>query len=86
MVLSFVVLLAKSCRFDQSEAHFLLGELQLNPLQFLPGIIETQMGVGVHGHTNLRMAHQILQGLGIHATSGLLAAVSMTAHMRSDFR
>ena len=44
------------------------------------------MGIGVHGYANLRMAHQILQGLGIHTTSGLLATVSMTAHMRGDFR
>ena len=55
--MSFVVLLEILCCFDQFEAQFLLGELQLQPLQLVPRILEAQVSVGVHRHTNLGMAH-----------------------------
>ena len=55
--MSFVVLLEILCCFDQFEAQFLLGELQLQPLQLVPRILEAQVSVGVHRNTNLGMAH-----------------------------
>lgn len=42
------------------------------------------MGVGVHRYTNLGMAHQVLQGFGIHTAFGLVGAVCMAAHMGSN--
>ena len=42
------------------------------------------MGVDVHRHADIRMAHQVLEGLRIHPGSRLVAAVSMAADVRGD--
>ena len=42
------------------------------------------MGIRVHRHANVAVAHQVLQCLGIHAGSCHVAAVGMPAYMRSD--
>ena len=42
------------------------------------------MSIRVHRHANVAVAHQVLQGLGIHAGSCHVAAVGMPAYMRSD--
>ncbi len=78
----FFVLPEKSGGFDQLQRP--LGEFQLQPLQFFPGILQAQVGVGVHGDADLGMAHEILQCLGIHAALGLVGAVGMAAHMGRD--
>lgn len=43
------------------------------------GILQSQMGVCVHGHSDVRMAHQVLQCLWIHAGAGHIAAVGVAA-------
>ena len=43
------------------------------------GILQSQMGICVHGHANVRMAHQVLQCLWIHAGACHVAAVGMAA-------
>ena len=42
------------------------------------------MGIRVHRYANVAVAHQVLQGLGIHAGSGHVAAVCVPAYVRSD--
>ena len=79
--MSFSVLLEILCRFDQSEAQFLLGVLQLHPFQLVPRILDTQVGVGVHRYANLGMTHKVLQRFGIHTAFCLVGAVGMAAHM-----
>ena len=50
------------------------------------GIDQTKMRVGVQGDADIRMAHQILEGVRIHSLLGFLAAVGVPADMRSDLR
>ena len=54
------ILLAKSSRFYYFQSKFLLRKLQLKTLQFLPSVLESQVRVGVHRHTDFRVTHQIL--------------------------
>lgn len=42
------------------------------------------MRVDIHRYANVRMPHQILQRLRIHASLGLVAAVGMSTNMRCD--
>ena len=79
--MSFSVLLEILCRFDQSEAQFLLGVLQLHPFQLVPRLLDPQVGVGVHRYANLGMTHKVLQRFGIHTAFCLVGAVGMAAHM-----
>ena len=51
---------------------------------FVLGILQSQMGVCVHGNSDVRMAHQVLQCLWIHAGAGHVAAVGMAADMGRD--
>ena len=43
-----------------------------DPLKVLPGIVKSQVRIGVHGHAVLRMTHDILKVLRIHALAGHL--------------
>lgn len=49
---------------------------------FVLGILQSQMGVCVHGNSDVRMAHQVLQGLWIHAGAGHIAAVGVAADIQ----
>ena len=42
------------------------------------------MRVNVHRDSDVRMPHEVLQGLGIHSCACLVAAVSVAANMRGD--
>ena len=42
------------------------------------------MGICVHGDANVRMTHQVLQCLWIHAGASHVAAVGMAADMGRD--
>ena len=61
-------------------------DLSLHTLQLLLGIDQTKMRVGIQSNTDIRMPHQILEGVRIHAFLGFLAAVGVPAYMRSDLR
>ena len=50
------------------------------------GIDQTKMRVGIQSDTDIRMPHQILEGIRIHSLLGFLAAVGVPAYMRSDLR
>ena len=64
---------------------FLPGILQfLHPARFLNRIFQSKVRVCAHRHTDVAVAHKVLQRLRVHACSRLDAAVSMTAHMRRD--
>ena len=49
-------------------------------------IVEAEMGVCIQRNTDIRMSHDILQGLGIHAGLRHIGTECMSAHMGSDFR
>ncbi len=41
------------------------------------------MGIRIKSYADIRVSHQILQGLGIHTRMSHIAAIRMAAHMRS---
>lgn len=65
--------------------YFFLGPIQFFQANHLVlGILQSQMGICVHGDANVRMTHQVLQCLWIHAGAGHIAAIGMAADMRRD--
>lgn len=58
----------------------------LKPYHLVLGIFQSQMCVYVHRHADIRMPHQVLQGLWVHPGFRHVAAVGVTAYMGSDFR
>ena len=56
--------------------HFFLGPVQFFQAHHLVlGILQSQMGICVHGDANVRITHQVLQCLWIHAGAGHVAAL-----------
>lgn len=49
--------------------------------QFSLGIFIAHMGVSVEGNADIRMAHDVLQGLGVHAGFCHVGTEGMPAHM-----
>lgn len=47
-------------------------------------IIHAQVRVGVHGNSDIRMPHKVLQGLWIHSRLSHVRAVCMAAYVRGD--
>ena len=67
--------------------HFFLCPIQLLQAHHLIlGILQSQMGVCVHGNSDVRMAHQVLQCFRVHTGTGHIAAVGMAADMHSFSR
>ena len=65
--------------------YFFLGPIQFFQAKHLVlGILQSQMGICVHGDANVRMTHQVLQCLWVHAGAGHIAAIGMAADMRRD--
>lgn len=62
---------------------FLSGIRQfLHPLQFVRSILQAKMRVGIQRYTDIRMPHQVLKRLWIHAGLCHVAAVDMAANVR----
>ena len=60
--------------------HFFLGPVQFFQAHHLVlGILQSQMGICVHGDANVRITHQVLQCLWIHAGAGHVAALPAPA-------
>ena len=57
-----------------------------DPIKFYLSIFKFDMGIGVQCNTNIRMAHDILQGFGVHAAFRHVGAEGMAADMGCDFR
>ena len=56
--------------------YFFLGPIQFFQASHLVlGILQSQMGICVHGDANVRITHQVLQCLWIHAGAGHVAAL-----------
>ena len=65
--------------------HFFLGPVQFFQAHHLVlGILQSQMGICVHGDANVRITHQVLQCLWVHAGACHVAAVGMAADMGRD--
>ena len=56
----------------------------LHSSQFFLCIIETYVCVHIHRDADVRMSHQVLERLRIHACLGLIGAIGVPAHMRRD--
>lgn len=71
---------------------FSLIDLLLRLVQLLQAdhlflrIIQAEMGVGIHRHTDVRVPHKVLKRLWIHSGSCHITAVGMPADMRRDVR
>ena len=60
--------------------HFFLCPIQFFQANHLVlGILQSQMGICVHGDANVRITHQVLQCLWIHAGAGHVAALPATS-------
>lgn len=57
-----------------------------HPVQLFAGVIEAQVGVRVHRHTYIRMPHQVLQRLRVHALARHVGAIGVPTHVRGDIR
>lgn len=55
-----------------------------HPFQFFLGIIKPNMRVHIHGNTNIRMPHEVLQGLRIHSRFRHIRTIRVSAYMRRD--
>ena len=65
--------------------NFFLGPIQfLQTDHFVLSILQSQVSIGVHGHANVRMTHQVLQCLWVHAGACHVAAVGMAADVGRD--
>ena len=72
--------------FEHVRRRFYLLDVIDDPLlhliQFLGGVVEAKVRVGVQRHPDVTVPHQILQRLGIHTGFCHIAAVGVTADVR----
>lgn len=57
-----------------------------DPVHLFRSILKAQMRAGVHRHSDVAVAHQVLESFGIHPRLGLIAAVCMPADVRNEPR
>ena len=70
-----------------ADKHFFDAFLSFHhPIKFHLGIVKFDMGIGVQRDADIRVIHDILQGLGVHAALCHVGTEGMAAHMRRDFR
>ena len=66
---------------------FLLRLVQfLQTDHFILRIVQTEVGVGIYCHADVRMPHKVLKSLWVHSGSCHITAVGMPADMRRDVR
>ena len=65
--------------FDRSD--FSLRRFEI--LNFLPCIVQFQMGIGIQGNADVTVPHQILEDFWIHPCLCHVRAICMTAYMGS---
>ena len=95
----WLIVLRKSSKFGSMRAPFTTGFTTYgiqtffdaflsfhHTVEFNLCIVKFDMGVGIQRDADIRVTHDILQGLGVHAAFRHVGTEGVAAHMRCDFR